>query len=38
LTPDESAAVAALKKMLDEVADVKQKHARPALRPYVTKA
>jgi hypothetical protein len=38
LTPDETAAINALKKMLDEVADVKQKHARPALRPYVTKA
>jgi hypothetical protein len=29
----EAAAIDALKEMLNKVADVKQKHARPALRP-----
>jgi hypothetical protein len=33
LKPEEAAAIAALKEMLNKVADVKQKHARPALRP-----
>jgi hypothetical protein len=33
LTSQESAAIDALKDMLNKVADVKQKHARPALRP-----
>jgi hypothetical protein len=34
LTPDETAAIDALKKMLQQIGDVKEKHARPALRPY----
>ena len=38
LTSDETAALDALKDMLDKVADVKQKHARQALRPYAVKA
>jgi hypothetical protein len=38
LTPEETAAIAALKKMLNEVADVKQKRGRPALRPHAVKA
>jgi len=33
LTADETAAIDALKEMLDKVADVKEKHKRPALRP-----
>jgi uncharacterized protein YkwD len=33
LTSQESAAIDALKEMLNKVAEVKQKHARPALRP-----
>src|ERR1700732_210324 len=32
-TQQEAAAIDALKEMLNKVADVKQKHARPALRP-----
>jgi hypothetical protein len=32
LAADEAAAIAALTEMLNKVADVKQKHARPALR------
>jgi hypothetical protein len=38
LTSQETAAIDALKQMLDKVADVKQKHARPVLRPYTVKA
>jgi hypothetical protein len=38
LTSEERAAIAALKKMLSEVADVKQKHGRPALRPHAATA
>jgi hypothetical protein len=38
LTHEETAAIDALKEMLDKVADVKQKHARPALRPQAVKA
>jgi len=38
LTSEETAALDALKEMLDKVADVKQKHARQALRPYAVKA
>jgi len=38
LTPEETAAIAALKKMLNDVADVKQKHGRPALRPQAVTA
>ena len=38
LTQEETAAIAALKKMLNEVADVKQKHGRPALRPHAVTA
>jgi hypothetical protein len=38
LTQEETAAIDALKEMLNEVADVKQKHARPALRPRAVKA
>jgi hypothetical protein len=38
LTPEETAAIAALKKMLNDVADVKQKHGRPALRPHAATA
>src|SRR5882762_7998883 len=34
LTDEENAAIDALKDMLNEVADVKQKHGRPALRPH----
>jgi hypothetical protein len=37
LTPEETAAIDGLRKMLDGVADVKQKHGRPALRPYAAK-
>jgi hypothetical protein len=33
LTDDETKAIAALKDMLGKVADVKEKHKRPALRP-----
>jgi hypothetical protein len=33
LTPQESAAIDALKEMLNEVATVKEKHGRAALRP-----
>src|SRR5262245_19884850 len=33
LTAAETAATDALKDMLDEVADIKRRHARPALRP-----
>ncbi len=38
LTSQETAAIDALKQMLDEVADIKQQHARPALRPCAVKA
>ena len=38
LTPEETAAIGALEKMLNEVADVKQKHSRPALRPHAATA
>jgi hypothetical protein len=38
LTSEETVALDALKEMLDKVADVKQKHARQALRPYAVKA
>jgi hypothetical protein len=30
---DEDAAIKALKKMLNDIADIKEKHRRPALRP-----
>jgi hypothetical protein len=33
LSESEAAAIAALKEMLNKVADVKEKHARPSLRP-----
>jgi hypothetical protein len=33
LTADETAAIDALKEMLEQVADVKEKHELPALRP-----
>ncbi len=33
LNHDEKRAIAALKKMLHQIADVKEKHKRPALRP-----
>ena len=33
LTESEAAAIGALKEMLNKVADVKEKHARPSLRP-----
>jgi hypothetical protein len=33
LTADETAAIEALKEMLERIADVKEKHNRPALRP-----
>ena len=33
LTAEETEAIDALKKMLHDVADVKEKHSRPALRP-----
>jgi hypothetical protein len=33
LTPEEAAAIDALKDLLNRVADVKQRHTRPALRP-----
>ncbi|MGA3140484.1 MAG: hypothetical protein ABSD09_16605 [Xanthobacteraceae bacterium] len=33
LTEQETKAIDALKKMLDKVADVKERHKRPALRP-----
>jgi hypothetical protein len=36
LTADETATIDALKKMLQQIGDVKEKHARPALRPYAT--
>jgi hypothetical protein len=38
LTSEETAAIAALKEMLNEVADVKQKHGRSALRPHAVTA
>jgi|SRR5450756_553884 len=34
LTPEETATIDALKAMLNDVAKVKEKHGRPALRPY----
>ena len=33
LTADETDAIDALKKMLNEIADVKEKYKRPAIRP-----
>jgi hypothetical protein len=33
LSADETAAIEALKEMLDKIADVKERHNRPALRP-----
>lgn len=33
LTDEESAAIDALKEMLDAIADVKERHKRPAIRP-----
>jgi hypothetical protein len=33
-TPDETKAIAALNEMLEKIADVKEKHKRPAIRPY----
>jgi hypothetical protein len=33
LTPNEAKAIDALKAMLDKIADVKEKHKRPAIRP-----
>jgi hypothetical protein len=33
LTPDESKAISELKKMLNEIANVKERHKRPAMRP-----
>jgi len=33
LTPQETAAIDALKDMLNKVAEVKEKHGRPAMRP-----
>jgi hypothetical protein len=38
LTPEETAAIDALKDMLNKVADVKTKHGRPAMRPRGAKA
>jgi hypothetical protein len=38
LTPQETAAIDALKEMLNKVADVKTKHGRPAMRPQDAKA
>jgi hypothetical protein len=38
LTSEEANAIDALQEMLNKVADVKQKHARPALRPDAAKA
>jgi hypothetical protein len=35
LTADESKAIDAVNKMLHDIADVKEKHSRPALRPRV---
>jgi len=37
LTADETKAVDALKEMLAKIADVKEKHSRPALRPRAVK-
>jgi hypothetical protein len=37
-THEEIAAMDALKEMLNKVADVKQKHARPALRSHTVKS
>jgi hypothetical protein len=34
LTADETKAIAALNEMLEKIADVKEKHKRPAIRPY----
>jgi hypothetical protein len=36
LKPDESKAIDELKAMLEQVADIKAKHARPAVRPEAT--
>jgi hypothetical protein len=36
-TPEETAAIDALKKMLNQVADVKEKHGRSAIRPEAVK-
>jgi hypothetical protein len=38
LTPQETAAIDALREMLNKVADVKTKHRRPAMRPQDAKA
>jgi hypothetical protein len=38
LTADESEAIGALKEMLDKIADVKERHDRPAVRPGPVKA
>jgi hypothetical protein len=37
LTAEESEAIEALKEMLQKIADVKEKHNRPALRPRAAK-
>jgi hypothetical protein len=37
LKPEETAAIDALKDMLNKVADVKAKHGRPAMRPHNAK-
>ncbi len=37
LTADESKAIDAVNKMLQNIADVKEKHSRPALRPRAAK-
>ena len=34
LTADETKAIAALNEMLEKIADVKEQHKRPAIRPY----
>ena len=38
LTPDEAKAIAALKTMLNEIANVKEKYKRPAIRPGASAA
>ena len=36
-TSDETKAIAALSEMLEEIADVKEKHKRTAIRPYTAR-
>ena len=36
-TPDETEAIAALNEMLEKIADVKEKHKRAAIRPYIAR-